>query len=108
MREQYLQTKILKALRERGGWWRKFHTEGRYAGKGNPDIIGAYKSFFVAFEVKRPGEKLTPLQEATLNEIRELGDAISCKVSTDDACMCILDIIDREVTKWPRKVIMKG
>lgn len=42
---------------------------GMYGTAGIPDIIVCYKGAFVALEVKRPGGKLTKLQEKTIKDI---------------------------------------
>lgn len=42
-----------------------------YGTAGIPDIIACIGGRFVAFEVKAPGNKLTKLQEITLQRIRD-------------------------------------
>jgi penicillin-binding protein-related factor A (putative recombinase) len=37
--------------------------------RGVPDIIGIYKGQFFAFEIKRPGEQLKPIQRRQAYEI---------------------------------------
>lgn len=39
-----------------------------FATAGDPDLYGSYKGRAFAIEVKRPGEKATPLQEARLRD----------------------------------------
>lgn len=95
MREKYLQSKILKALRDFGGWWVKYHPGPRYGQPGVPDIIGCYQGIFVAMEVKRPGEKPTPLQAATIKDIRQLGKGIAVVVTSVDEALAILYAIKR-------------
>ena len=49
---------------------------GQYGTAGIPDIICCYRGRFIGLEVKRPGNKLTRLQEVTLDRIRAaLGEA---------------------------------
>ena len=44
---------------------------GMYGTAGIPDIIACIGGRFVAFEVKVPGNKLTKLQEITLQRIKD-------------------------------------
>lgn len=46
---------------------------GMYGTTGLPDIIICYKGKFLALEVKRPGGKLTKLQEKTIKDIKAAG-----------------------------------
>lgn len=48
-------------------WFYKTQEVGR---KGIPDIIACIKGKFVAIELKREGNKPTPLQDLTLTRIR--------------------------------------
>ena len=48
-------------------------THGNQYMAGIPDIIACVGGQFVAFEVKRPDGKPTPLQEATIRKINEAG-----------------------------------
>src|SRR5690606_36230543 len=97
MREKYLQSKILKALRSFEGWWVKYHPGPRYGQPGVPDIIGCYQGIFVAMEVKRPREKPTPLQVATIKDIRQLGKGIAVVVTSVDEALAILYAIKRRM-----------
>jgi len=90
MLERALQAKILAALRRLGGWWVKYHTEGRYASAGVPDIIGCYRGRFIALEVKRPGRKPTPLQAATIAAIRKEGQGIAEVVTSVDEALSLV------------------
>lgn len=58
--------RYLKGLPDCFAW--KTHG-GMYGTAGIPDIIACVGGYFVAFEVKQPGGKLTGLQEATLRKI---------------------------------------
>ena len=54
-----------------GGWWLDgAHGGSVYMPRGGPDIIGCFKGYFVAIEVKRPGEQPRKIQEHTLNVLR--------------------------------------
>lgn len=95
--ERDIQNRILKALRERGGWWVKFHVGPRYSTAGVPDIIGSYKGLFVGLEVKRPGNALTKLQEATHRKMLLRGEAFVETVHSPDEAMKVLDVLDRRL-----------
>lgn len=51
-------------------------TYGDIKRQGEPDIIGCYMGKAFAFEVKRPGGKLSPLQEAILDKWRKAGAVV--------------------------------
>jgi len=90
VKEAYLQSKILKALRKAGGWWVKFHNGPRYGAPGTPDILGCYQGMFIALEVKRPGEKPTELQASTIQRIRSEGKGIATVVHSVDEALTVL------------------
>lgn len=70
--EQDVQSNLLKALRERGGWWIK--TQGSvYSLRGVPDVIGCYEGALFAFEVKAEKGRLTKLQRYQLEAILQAG-----------------------------------
>ncbi|MCR4437298.1 MAG: VRR-NUC domain-containing protein [Peptococcaceae bacterium] len=54
---------------------------GMYGTTGLPDIICCYKGRFIGLEVKKPGGKLTKLQEITLRDIERAG-GVAAKVSS--------------------------
>ena len=71
MRESQIQRKILQYLKS---------IENLYYIKtvvtnlsGVPDVIVCYKGQFIAFEIKRPGGKVSKLQEYNMERIREAG-----------------------------------
>jgi hypothetical protein len=52
---------------------------------GDPDIDACLRGRSVQLEVKRPGEKPTPLQVKRLEEWRQAGAIVGVVVSVDDA-----------------------
>jgi len=89
--EKTIQAKImayLKTLPETFAW--KVHTGGPYSCPGIPDILCVRTGRLYAFEVKRPGRKPTPLQEATLWKLREAG-AVTAVVTGVEEVRSILD-----------------
>lgn len=89
---------VLKDLKARGAWAFKVHG-GPTQKSGIPDIIGCYHGFFFAIEMKRPGNKATPLQEHTMAEIVNAGGSTTVAFSRDDA-MALLDFMDGLKLDW--------
>lgn len=85
-KESQLRTKIVKALRERGGFWAVIHQSGTQI-IGLPDIVGVYRGRFYGIEVKRPGKErtLTERQARILNDIRDAKGRSGVVTSVDDA-----------------------
>ncbi len=71
--EQAIQTSIIRYIKSIGGLPIKQNQIGIYAQAGVPDIIACIKGKFVAIEVKRPGKKPEPIQEAFLESITKKG-----------------------------------
>lgn len=55
-----------------------------YGTAGIPDIIVCYRGKFIALEAKRPGGKLTKLQEKTIKDIRAAGGKVYVVMSVDE------------------------
>lgn len=76
MLESALTKKIRKKLDAKYGpdqlWLRKIHGNP-YQIRGLPDLIGVYRSYYVAMEVKKPGGDATDLQALTMKQIRRAG-----------------------------------
>lgn len=93
--ESKLVVKIMKALRQRGGWWFKVHG-GATQITGIPDILGCYEGRFVAIEVKLPlpgRVKASPRQNLMLARIARNGGAACIATSVEDA-LRELDYVD--------------
>jgi len=71
--ETLLVNKIIKALKERGGYWLKVHGSP-FQKRGVPDIVGCYEGYFIAFEVKLPGGSYDAT-ELQLKNIRDILNA---------------------------------
>lgn len=71
--EQKIQKRILDYLYKKGFLAVKFNNLGIYSTPGFPDIVGCTnKGIFLAIEVKIPGEKPKPHQQAYLDAINKL------------------------------------
>ena len=90
-KESTIVTSILKALRERGAFAEKMHG-GVYQRRGLPDIFGCLRGKAFGIEVKRPGQKTTPLQIEVLRGMGEAGAIVGIAYSVKDA----LDILTLE------------
>ena len=76
MLEKDITTAILRYLRGLPECFCWKEHGGQYGTAGIPDIICCYRGHFLGLEVKQPGNKLTRLQEITLERIRAaLGEA---------------------------------
>jgi hypothetical protein len=53
------------------GWPCKFYLSRNACGEA--DLHGSYCGYYLAIEVKRPGQQLTPLQESEGRGVRETG-----------------------------------
>lgn len=102
--ERRIVKKILERLRKRGGFWAKTHGSPVVT-RGLPDIIGCYRSIYIAFEVKRdPSGKPTTLQAFRISEITQAG-GVARVISSVEEAEAVLDRIDaaREARLRDRK-----
>lgn len=92
MREKFIEEKLKKAVKEKGGLCLKFVSPGFY---GVPDRIILMPGGIMAFaELKAPGKKLRPLQERRKRQLESLGFSVFCI----DNIKCIGGIIDEIYT----------
>ena len=71
MRERYVEQQFVRAVRARGGICAKWVSPGL---DGVPDRIVLLPGGRIGFvELKAPGEKPRPLQEARMGQLRRLG-----------------------------------
>lgn len=92
MREKFIEEKLKKAVKEKGGLCLKFVSPGF---DGVPDRIILMPGGIMAFaELKAPGKKLRPLQERRKRQLESLGFSVFCI----DNIKCIGGIIDEIYT----------
>lgn len=84
MLEKDIQKKILNFINAQPGCYAIKITAGMYQKSGISDILACVKGRFVAIEVKRPGEKPTPLQEAFLAKVICTGGRAFAATALDD------------------------
>ena len=94
-KEQDIQKEILDFLRSIGYLAIKQNNIGIYARAGVPDIIAcSSEGKFIGIEVKRPGQKPKPIQDAFLDAINKIGGVAFCATSVDDVKV---NLIERDV-----------
>lgn len=74
MNEADLQKKILEYLTAKGAWCVKYHAS-QYTKEGVPDILGCYRGFFFAIEVKHPERPSAPIRPAQKIQLARIHDA---------------------------------
>lgn len=83
--EQDIQKNIIDFLEKNGFLAIKHNNIGIYARAGVPDILAcSNQGRFIGIEVKRPGEKPKPIQQAFLDAINQLNGVAFSAVSVDD------------------------
>ena len=82
--ETRLVKKIMTWLEAGGGRWMKVHGS-IFQKAGVPDIIGCYQGYFVAIEVKMPGNRPTSLQSRTIQLLETAGARAGVAYSVEEA-----------------------
>lgn len=95
MKESAYQTKVLKYLKERGGYYENIWGGG-FQASGIPDIIGCYRGVFVGFELKVGKNKPSKIQEIKVRKINESGGKAIIAYDTLEPIIELLDQIDME------------
>lgn len=90
MLEKQIQEKIVHWLRGTG-WLVWKNQQGPYGSAGIPDLTAIRGGEVLFIEVKRPGERLTKLQAAVVNDINAHGVVAGRVTSLDDLQMMIRD-----------------
>lgn len=93
MLEKNIQKEILSYLNAQPGCYAVKITAGLYQKAGISDILACVKGRYVAIEVKRPGEKPTPLQEAFLAKVVCTGGRAFVATSLDDVKVRMGDML---------------
>jgi Holliday junction resolvase len=88
--ESRLRTAIAAALHAKGARTIKYHGS-IYGESGVADLLACYQGYFVAIEVKRPGEHPTAIQARFLDSIREAGGRAGVATTIPEALKIMLD-----------------
>lgn len=83
-REAAIVRKIMLYLADRGGFVWKQQAGPRAPMAGLPDVFYLEAGTLYAIEVKRPGERPTPIQERRILELRKSGAVAIVACSVDD------------------------
>lgn len=76
MRENFIERKLVEAVKKKGGLAPKFVSPGL---NGMPDRIVLFPMGRIAFvELKAPGEKMRPLQVKRKRQLEKLGFSLYC------------------------------
>ena len=96
--EGKITAKIKGTLKQRGAYVRKVH-QSRFS-QGMLDIVAVYRSVPIFLEVKdgSASRGLTPLQAATIEEIRKAG-GVAVMVTSPEQVELLLDAIDARARK---------
>ena len=86
MTEAQLTNKIIAAIREHdpAAWIFKTHGSG-YQRAGVPDLLICISGMMIAIEVKRPGGKVTRLQQREIERLRVAGATAAVARSVNEA-----------------------
>ncbi|MEE8115195.1 MAG: hypothetical protein V3T23_12690 [Nitrososphaerales archaeon] len=90
-REVAITQAILKRLNKRDGCYAR-KTHGGYYSATHLDIYGCDKGRMFVLEVKRPGKKLTRLQEIELLKWEAVGAIVGVPTSVDEAVGILEDV----------------
>ena len=82
-KEATIQRNIVRYLRGLGAWCLKVHGSP-YQRAGVPDLLCCYRGRFYAFEVKRSGERATPIQAHELEQVQTAGGTATVVTSVED------------------------
>lgn len=85
-----LQTKILKYLKKLPECWAVKVMAANE--RGCPDIIGCYKGYFFAIEVKEGGDYLSPIQRTQFNRIKK-AEGVHLVAKNLEQVECWMDLI---------------
>ncbi len=95
MKEQAIQAKILKLLKDRGAYTVKVVTGNK---SGIPDIIACYKGRFIGIEVKTPETKnnVSKLQKHNLDQICKAKgfDLVAWDIKEVESLLIFIDILE--------------
>ena len=93
-RESTIQQKVIKFLKAKypdAMVW-KYHSGGRYGVSGMPDVWMIHAGRTYCLEVKRPGEKLTLLQQKTMDKLSVAGATVAVVHSIEEPLAAIREV----------------
>jgi Holliday junction resolvase len=96
--ESRLSGRIIKALNKRGACVWKVHGN-EFTPAGTPDIVGAYRGYFIAVETKMPGGRLSAIQEYRIAQLRKAGGRVLAPCLSVESAVAMLGEIDGEIAR---------
>jgi Holliday junction resolvase len=87
-KEKAIERRILSYLKASGFWTLKVHG-GPWQTPGIPDVLAIRRGRAYWFEVKRPGQNATKLQERTIAELRSTGCVAAVVHSLEEVVDCL-------------------
>jgi Holliday junction resolvase len=100
-REKSLEKRVVDYVRGKGGYITKIH--GNEFVQGLPDLIGCYRGFFLAFEIKSAEGKARPMQDNNIRLILK-AEGVALKVRNIDAVKNAIEEIDRRLDQPLQRV----
>jgi hypothetical protein len=91
------ESSIVTAIKRRAtvaGWWVMKHHGSAYSLAGLPDLVMHKGGVTVYMEVKRPGEKPTPIQVRRMAELRERGGVPAVVVTSVEQAASVMHLYD--------------
>ena len=95
VKEKTITNEILKYLKSLDNCFCWKEHGGMYGTAGIPDIICCYEGMFIGIEVKRPGGKVSKLQEVTLRKIQVAGGIALVAYNTEDVVRTIVSLSEK-------------
>lgn len=90
-KESSIQDAIIEYLKSVGAYVVKVHVSS-YQSQGTPDILCCYQGIFIGFELKRPGETASELQEYRIEQIQRAGGVALVADSLEQVKEVLYDI----------------
>lgn len=94
MNESALTREVVKRLNQMPLCFASKVHGGPHQRKGLPDITGCYEGAFFGIEMKLPGNKPTPIQQAVLDKIKVAGGLVGV-VTADGTAAGVRDAVEQ-------------
>lgn len=96
--ETRLQRRVQAYLKGSGAYVWKVHGN-EFTPVGLPDIVGVWRSLFIAVETKEPGERLSTVQEYRVQRLRMAGAFVLAPCYNLDQVKEFVDALEEYFTK---------
>ena len=94
--ESRLQRRIRQRLEQEfpRSYWRKIHG-GPFQQAGLADLIGCVGGLFFSFEVKRPGQEPSEIQEIEMEHVRNAGGVAAVIETPEEAVTIVRKVLEK-------------